>query len=211
MRCRILSRTAAIVAILLASLPQARADDSIDFSLSFLLRRGTELAQIAGGDCVDSTQGDRFHIALRSAEGLYIYIVHADPDGRVSALQPGRATQRKDASGNRVLDFPAPDRWFSLDGEKGIERFFIVASKQRLGELDSAVNDLLRGDKPSASFEAMEAIRRLVQQTSALKAHWQGGARIAGAFRSPAVAAGGAKALDFNVPSPYVIEIPVRH
>ncbi len=87
---------------------------------------------------------------------------------------------------------PDGDDWFTLDNAKGTERFYLVASSERLRNLESLVSSLQKiasdqkstvAAKGAARQAVLDEIRRLIKEHSQLAAAAEKPVTIAGGTR----------------------------
>ncbi len=109
--------------------------------------------------------GDKIKIFLELKEKCYVYVIYHSPKGEVVTLFPDRFDLLDDHSfASSGYFIPKGDGWFELDEHVGEERFFLLASSERLSELETLINQYESTDqakKPEISTQILDEIRRL--------------------------------------------------
>lgn len=195
---RIHSAAPAVLAIvfLLYPLPclNAQSSPSGKGALHFLFAAG---AQTAGqGDAkpvpvethTSLNSGDRIKFFLEPKSDAYFYLFHLGPDSNLALLHPPDLKNSQTQPGQPFY-VPAGPMWFELDAARGTEKFFFLASKSRLGELENlysrhvALKD--RAEIQLSTQAILDEVARLNKPRKPLASPAEKPVRIAGKFRAP--------------------------
>jgi len=109
--------------------------------------------------------GDQIKFFIKLQNSCYVYLIYHSSQGELSVLFPHRFKLK---NGEKTLAInhyiPKGDQWFELDEHAGEERFYLLASTERLLELESLVNNYETADaakKPSLVKMILSEIRGL--------------------------------------------------
>jgi hypothetical protein len=136
---------------------------------------------------VSIAPGDLFKIHVQPLRGAFIYLFLHDAQGDLQTLFP----ESFDLFGgsaylNTRYFVPEGDNWFTLDSARGTERFYLIASSERLRPLESLVRSY---DKASASAKGaarqavLDEIARVRREHSQLTMAAEKPVTIAGGTR----------------------------
>ena len=109
----------------------------------------------------DLKSGDRIKFFVKLESPCYFYLIYQSSQGDVSVLYPFRFTQldgQDTRFGKQYI--PAGNQWFELDEHTGREKFFLLASTNRLLDLETLVNQYESADKTKKSGQADKIIFR---------------------------------------------------
>jgi hypothetical protein len=150
-------------------------------------------------DRVNIKSGDLFKLFIQPEASSYVYLVLQDSSDEVQLLFPesfelfGMADYAK-----RRYFLPEGNDWFTLDGAKGTERFYLIASSERLRPLESLIaahqakasaKDSTAAAKNAARRAVLDEIKRLINEHS----------RLAAASEKPVSIAGGSRGVNEEV------------
>jgi hypothetical protein len=109
--------------------------------------------------------GDKIKIFLELKEKCFVYVIYHSPQGEILTLFPHRFELLDDHSfASSGYFIPKGDGWFELDDHLGEERFYLLASSERLGGLETLINQYESTDlskKSEISTQILDEIRRL--------------------------------------------------
>jgi hypothetical protein len=195
---RIHSAAPAVLAVvfLLVPLPclHAQGKPFDQGTLHFLFAVGAQTARQGDAKPVpveahtSLNSGDRIKFFLEPKTDGYFYLFHMGPNGDLSLLYPADLKKPQTQPGQ---PFYVPDGplWFELDAARGAEKFFFLASKTHLTQLENlyARHGTLkdRDDLQSSTQALLDEISRLNKQRRSLTAPAEKPVRIAGKFRAP--------------------------
>ena len=173
---------------------RAQGSPSGQNTLNFLFAVGAQLAKQDDAKPVPVethttlNSGDRIKFFLEPKSDAYFFLFHLGPNSELSLLYPPDL-KKSHAQPGKPFFVPDGPMWFELDAASGTEKFFFLASKSRLGELENlyarhiALKD--RAEIPSSTQAILDEISRLNKQRRSLAAPAEKPVRIAGKFRAP--------------------------
>lgn len=132
--------------------------------------------------------GDRLKLYFEPKGDLHFYLLHLSSQGELSLVAPAAAQPARIAAGSQLF-IPAGAQWFELDGHAGQEKFFMLASGERLERLEELFarhRTLKEQPELQASADAvLNEVKRLRQQHQQLTAPAEKPVRIGGSLRGP--------------------------
>jgi len=140
--------------------------------------------------------GDRLKLFFEPKNDQYLYLLHISSQGELTPLFPAEAKPAKVTARTRLF-IPAGNNWFELDAHPGQEKFFLIATAERLDRLEelcarhTALTD--KADLHSSTDAILDEIKGLRQKHRQLSAPAEKPVRIGGSVRgeqpssSPAV------------------------
>jgi hypothetical protein len=164
--------------------------------------------------------GDRLKLYFEPRIEQYFYLLHLSSQGELTTLYPTASQPAKVARGTQVF-IPTDDAWFELDAHRGQEKFFLIASADRLDHLEelcarhSSLKD--KADVQSSTDAILDEFKRLRQKNKQLSAPAEKPVRIGGSVRgeksSSAPAAGDITSLAAEVTAPgfYIRTFSIEH
>ena len=117
----------------------------------------------------------------------FFYLIYQSSQGDVSVLFPYRFNLLDDGyhiSGSYYI--PKGDQWFELDEYTGTEKFFLLATANRLSELEDLINEYESADKSNKITIGEKIIletRRLRKKHRNFKSHVEKPVTIIGKMR----------------------------
>ena len=148
---------------------------------------------------VNIKAGDLFKIHIQPAASSYVYLILQDASDDVQLLFPDSFELFGKTSYAQARYFiPEGDDWFTLDNAKGTERFYLVASSERLSPLESLVLTLQKtASNQKSTVAAINAARQAVvdEIKRLIKAH----SSLAAAAEKPVTIAGGTRGINETV------------
>jgi hypothetical protein len=170
----------------------AQGNPSGQNALKFLFAVGAQLAKEGDSKPVPLethtalNSGDRIKFFWEPQAPAFFYLFHLGSDGNLSLLFPTDQKQSQAPAGQQVY-VPEGSLWFELDATSGTEKFFFLASKSRLSQLESlyARNTTLtdRAEIQSSAQTILDEISSLNKQRRTLAAPAERPIRIAGKQR----------------------------
>jgi hypothetical protein len=179
----------ALVLLLPAALVPADEQD-LQFDWAFMKQTpGGASHSVDFSERLAISTGDLFKISIKPLRNAYIYLYLQDAKGDLQLLFPEQFT---DFEGARYMDeqffVPHGRAWFTLDSEKGAERFHLLASASRLSRLESltlAFQEAARG-KNGADAQRQAVLDEITQLR---RTH----SRLTTAAEKPVTIAGGTR------------------
>ena len=130
--------------------------------------------------------GDRLKLFFEPKNDQYFYVLHLSSQGELTSLYPA-ADQIAGVAGGAQVFIPAGNQWFELDGHPGQEKFFFIATADRLDRLEElcARHATLKekADVQSSADAILDEIKRLRQKHKQLSAPAEKPVRIGGSVR----------------------------
>ena len=136
------------------------------------------------------TDGDQLKMMIEPATKCFIYLLHHSEDDGVSLLFPYNL-HLFDTSYKPLTKYFVPPRdvWFSLDTHHGREVFYLLASSQRLMELEN----LLKEHEVADAVQKPELAKKILMEVRNLKRRYQ---EFAGAAERPVTTGGSVRGLE---------------
>ena len=135
----------------------------------------------------DLKTGDQIKFFLKVNKNCFVYLIYRSSQGELSVLFPHRfklLSAEYTVSGNHYI--PKGDDWFELDEHTGEERFYLLASVERLHGLETLINDYENADaakKPPLAKKILSEIRKLRKQHLKFKTYAERPVNIIGNLR----------------------------
>lgn len=130
--------------------------------------------------------GDRLKLFFEPKSDQYFYLLHMSSQGEFTPLFPAPGRPAQVARGAKVF-IPADNHWFELDAHPGQEKFFLIATAERLDRLETlcARHAALRekAEIASSTEAILEEIKQLRQKNKQLSAPAEKPVRIGGSVR----------------------------
>jgi hypothetical protein len=96
--------------------------------------------------------GDDIKMLVELQKECFVYVVHAGPSDDITLLFPYSLDQFKtDYRLNRNYYIPVGRKWITFDKSTGKERFYLLASNERLTDLENLLTAYEKGDKMKKS------------------------------------------------------------
>ncbi len=135
----------------------------------------------------DLKTGDQIKFFLKVNDNCFVYLIYRSSQGDLAILFPQRfklMSAEYTVAGNHYI--PKGDQWFELDEHTGEERFYLLASKKRLMDLEALINDYESADsakKPALAKTIVAKIRKLRKQHLKFKTYAERPVNIIGNLR----------------------------
>lgn len=146
---------------------QDEQEENIRFLWAFgaIKKEGTGPRPVAiTGDTVLKS-GDQIKIFVKLKKACFLYIIYYSSQGEVHTLFPYRFDKLSiDYRLSGEYYIPEGDGWFELDDQVGEEKFYLLASAQRLHGLERFINNYETSDqagKPELARKILGEIRKL--------------------------------------------------
>ena len=186
----------ALVLVLLVAAVAGLGAQAADMAFNWaFVKRATDgsPAPVVFSERVAVAAGDLFKIYIEPVRSTFVYLFLYDAQGALQLLFPERFDVFTEPSYLQKQYFiPEGENWFSLDNAKGIERFYLLASRERLTRLETLAlaHQKAAGDgKSSAAVigaarqAVLDEIARLRTKHSQLRIAAEKPVTIAGAMR----------------------------
>ena len=135
----------------------------------------------------DLKTGDQIKFFLKVNKNCFVYLIYRSSQGELSVLFPQRFKLKSaeyTVAGNHYI--PKGDQWFELDEHTGEERFYLLATTERLLGLEALINDYESADvakKPELAKKILFEIRKLRKQHLKFKTYAERPVNIIGNLR----------------------------
>ena len=171
---------------------ESQADNRIVFQWAFGAIKQTALGpqfEILQRDSALKS-GDQIKFFLGLNDPSYLYLIYQSSQQNLIMLFPQRFKdlgQDKQIAGNHYI--PKGDQWIELDEYAGFEKFYLLASVQRLEDLESMVNAYESADKANRGElgkKVVAEIRRLRKKHRKFKTYAEKPVAVIGYMRGSA-------------------------
>ncbi len=133
-----------------------------------LLLRGADGAYAEVSPDATFHAGDHLRLSMMSNEPGYLYVIQQGSSGSWSPIFPGK-TAGPDANrieAGQITEVPGREQAFQFDATPGTEKLFVVLSRERISDLDGAVQRLktpapTSTPSPRPAGEILEAVNRI--------------------------------------------------
>lgn len=168
---------------------QEGSELNIEFNWAFsamVYDGGSARVEPIGPDTVLKT-GDHFKMLVELRKECYVYVVYHNAQDEVSVLFPYSLQQfTTDYAVSKKYYIPKGDAWFELDSHTGRETFYVLASVERLTDLEGLLNWYQTADsvkKPEITKQILTQIRNIKTEHRDLAAPAERPVPIGGAIR----------------------------
>ncbi len=171
---------------------ESQADNRIVFQWAFGAIKQTALGpqfEIIKRDSVLKS-GDQIKFFVGFNYPSYVYLIYQSSQQDLIVLFPQRFKDLghdQQTAGNHYI--PKGDQWFELDEYAGLEKFYLLASVERLTELESKVNAYESADKANRGAlgkKVVAEIRRLRKKHRKFKTYAEKPVAVIGNMRGSA-------------------------
>src|SRR5215475_2693925 len=175
--CRwVVYRCAVVVLILLLpGLPgtasaQASEEDKVGFVWAFeaLVAEGNVTKQVLIKEDIKLKTGDQLKMFIELRKPCFVYVIHHGAQGEVQLLFPYNTQQfTVDYQPAKLYEIPPADGWFRLNEQAGRETFYLVASAQRLLDLEKLLDTYAAApptEQPQVAANVLTELRNLIKQ-----------------------------------------------
>lgn len=108
------------------------------------------------------SSGDKLKIMIQIKKICFVYVIHKDPLGNLTLLFPYSVKQfDTDYQIARKYYAPKGDGWFQLDNRTGGETFYLIASDQRLLDIEYTYQQYASSTASEREHLAKQMISRL--------------------------------------------------
>lgn len=143
--------------------PFQDARENVAFRWGFGAITGTERTFVPITKDTTLASGDEIKMVVELKKECYVYVLYAAPDGSVSLLFPKDIRQfAGDYTVGKNYYIPGGREWFILDKNTGRESFYLLASGERLLDLEALIGEhaaASAGAKPAAAKKILAEVR----------------------------------------------------
>jgi len=144
------------------------AEGSLAFTWGFFLKDSAgEIRSLSFDSQEEVVGGDllRIYLELRDSSYVYLYL-HDSMDDLYMVFPPDPGFYSREFPAWHKTYIPSGRNWFTLDDTKGIERFFLLASKTRLADLEKMTARFMADkDDPILQDDLLKVIRKKVDMS----------------------------------------------
>ncbi|MBM4169918.1 MAG: DUF4384 domain-containing protein [Ignavibacteria bacterium] len=135
-----------------------QAEENIKFRWAFGAIVGKDRKFVSVNKDTQLATGDELKMLVELKKKCYVYVVHRSPGGTIALLFPYSLKQfSTDYVLNKNYYIPMGRDWFKLDKTTGVESFHLIASADRLGELEDLLGQYAKAD-PEKKADLAELI-----------------------------------------------------
>jgi hypothetical protein len=133
--------------------------------------------------------GDQLKMLVELKKPCFMYVIHHGPQGEVQWLFPAhRPPFETDYQTARRYDIPPGGGWFKLDDQVGRETFYVLASVERLTDLETLLSTYAsapRSEQPQIAMHIVTEIREVRKRSRQFATLAERPVPIAGNLRGP--------------------------
>jgi hypothetical protein len=149
---------------------QAQEADNVNFLWAFeaLVAEGNVTKQVPIREDMTLKTGDQLKMFVELRKPCFVYIIHHGAQGEVQLLFPYNTQQfTVDYQPAKLYEIPPADGWFRLNEQAGRETFYLVASAQRLLDLEKLLDTYAAAqpaEQPQVATNVLTELRNLIKQ-----------------------------------------------
>lgn len=172
-----------------AAQQKSEQEENIRFLWAFgAIKKGVgELKLIPFARDTALKSGDQIKFFVKLEKECFVYIIYYSSQGELSVLFPYRFEQLSRGY-PKLAEYYIPQgvEWFELDEHMGQETFYLLASAERLHDLEALINMYETADpakKPELAGKALKEIRMLIRENRKFKSFAEKPVTIMGHLR----------------------------
>jgi len=149
---------------------QAPADDNVNFVWAFeaLVMEGNVTKQVLIKEDKTLKTGDQLKMFVELRKPCFVYVIHHGAQGEIQRLFPYDTQQfTTDYQTSKVYEIPPDEARFRVNEQVGRETFYLLASAQRLTDLEKLLETYAatqQGEQAQAATNVLAEIRNLIKQ-----------------------------------------------
>ncbi len=149
---------------------QAPEADNINFLWAFeaLVAEGNVTKQVPIREDMTLKTGDQLKLFIELRKPCFVYVIHHGAQGEVQLLFPYNTQQfTVDYQPAKLYEIPSADGWIRLNEQAGRETFYLVASAQRLLDLEKLLDTYAAAqpaEQPQVATNVLTELRNLIKQ-----------------------------------------------
>jgi hypothetical protein len=150
---------------------QASDEDKVSFVWAFeaLVAEGKVTKQVPVKEDMRLNTGDQLKMFVELRKPCFIYVIHHGARGEIQRLFPYDIQQfTTDYETSKIYEIPPNAAWFRINEQAGLETFYLLASVQRLTDLEQL---LATYDAAQAAEQTLAATNILAELRNLLKQH----------------------------------------
>ncbi|HEY7494511.1 MAG TPA: DUF4384 domain-containing protein [Candidatus Tectomicrobia bacterium] len=149
---------------------QASDEDKVSFVWAFeaLVAEGKITKQVSVKEDMTLKTGDQLKMFVELRKPCFVYVIHHGARGEIQRLFPYDIQQfTTDYQTSKIYEIPPHDAWFRINEQAGRETFYLLASGQRLTDLEQLLATYTAGqpaEQPLAATNILAELRNLLKQ-----------------------------------------------
>ena len=167
--------TAVVVSLMVSGVPgtasaQAPDENHVSFVWAFeaLVAEGNVTKQVQIKEDMKLKTGDQLKMFVELRKPCFVYVIHHGARGEIQRLFPYDVQQfTTDYQTAKIYEIPPNDGWFRINEQAGLETFYLVASAQRLADLEQLLATYTAAqpaEQPLAATNILAELRNLLKQ-----------------------------------------------
>jgi len=155
----------------LPSTAKAQApDDNVNFVWAFeaLVVEGNVTKQVLIKEDMTLNSGDQLRMSVELRKPCFVYVIHHGAQGEIQRLFPYDTQQfTTDYQTSKVYNIPPNDARFRVNEQVGRETFYLLASAQRLTDLEKLLETYAAAqpaEQTQAATNILAEIRNMIKQ-----------------------------------------------
>src|SRR5262252_6652075 len=161
-----------LIALELPDLASAQApdEDKVSFVWAFeaLVAEGNVTKQIPIKEDMQLKTADQLKRFVELRKPCFVYVIHHGARGEIQRLFPYDMQQfTADYQIAKIYEIPPNDGWFRINEQTGLETFYLVATAQRLTDLEQLLATYAAAqpdEQPQAATNILAELRHLLKQ-----------------------------------------------
>jgi Domain of unknown function (DUF4384) len=164
-----------VLSLMVSGLPGAASaqtsdEDKVVFVWAFeaLVVEGTVKKQVPIKEDMKLKTGDQLKMFVELRKPCFVYVIHHGARGEIQRLFPYDMQQfTTDYQTSKIYEIPPDKGWFRINEQAGLETFYLVASAQRVTDLEKLLATYAAAqpaDQPLAATNILAELRNLLKQ-----------------------------------------------
>ena len=189
---------------------QASDENNVSFVWAFaaLVAEGNVTKQMLIKEDMKLKTGDLLKMFVELRKTCFVYVIHHGARGEIQRLFPYDIQQfTTDYQTSKTYEIPPHDAWLRINEQAGLETFYLVASAQRLTDLEQLLATYTAAqpaEQPVAATNVLTELRNLLKQHRASMKPGRP-VPIAGNMRE------GIEGVEITVPQFYIETFTIEH
>ena len=149
---------------------QASDDNNVNFVWAFeaLVAEGNVTKKVPIKEDMKLKTGDLLRMFVELRKVCFVYVIHHGAGGEIQRLFPYDMQQfTTDYQTSKTYEIPPNNAWFRINEQAGLETFYLVASAQRLTDLEQLLATYTAAppaEQPQAATNILAELRNLLKQ-----------------------------------------------
>jgi hypothetical protein len=112
--------------------------------------------------------GDQLKMFVELRKPCFVYVIHHGARGEIQRLFPYDVQQfTTDYQTSKIYEIPPDNGWFRINEQAGLETFYLIASAQRLADLEKLLATYAAAqpaEQPQVATDILAALRNMLKQ-----------------------------------------------